>query len=439
MYVNDEIAGNGHIELHDGTSIECSLTLCQHFDGALFLSCTCNDPLSGFRLWPSMSKPVRRLTGQTTDGQPVATAGPIHTTAINGQEVTFSASCLTIGELSSQPTDHHFLLTNIVFPGAPSGTMPAPITLTVPTTPHPTIGVLRPHPDYQSRERLQRHHKLPTPTAILTVSSTDTLGDIADFAGHLCSALSIVQGHKTNWITHEVTDRSGATCYKSLHDRITKRSSGLALDCISGNDRRLPLTAAQDCCQKVREMQAEYGWNGPVLEVWLEARTDADYLETRALKFVTVVEALRTIILRKQPPRSHLSPRAWQSFLEYMIPTARFFLTAAIKANKQQVAAMTAPTRWEPLNRTSFRSEITAAFNKIGVKEDSRAIELFVISRNKLIHEGVFRCTSTPDAVKAEGDAPQDPTAEYLFIASFVDRVIMQAVGLRSYLRAPTT
>jgi hypothetical protein len=439
MLLNDEITGSGHLELHDGTSLECSFRLHQYFDGALLLSCTCGDPLSGFRLLASMGASVRRLCGQTTGGQPVRTDGPLDTIAISGQEVTFRASCLTIGELSSESVDHRFLLTNIALPGATSGTMPTPVTLRIPTTPHPTIVVLRPHPDYQSRERLQRHHKLPSPTAILTVSSTGTLDDTADFAGHLCSALSIVQGHKINWITHETMDRSGATCYKSLHNRATKRSSGLALDCISGNDRRLPLTAAQDCHQKVREMQAEYGWNGPVLEVWLEARTDADYLETRALKFVTVVEALRTLILRNQPRRSHLSPSAWQSFLDYMIPTARFFLTAALKSNKQQVDAMTTPKRWESLNRTSFRSEITTAFKRIGVKEHSRAIELFVNSRNKLIHEGVFRCTSTPAAVKAEGDAPQDPVGEYLFIASFVDRVIMQAVGLHTYLRAPAT
>jgi len=54
------------------------------------------------------------------------------------------------------------------------------------------------------------------------------------------------------------------------------------------------------------QREEEYAWNGPVLEVWLDARTDADYLETRALKFVAVIEALRTIVLRnRHGPISH--------------------------------------------------------------------------------------------------------------------------------------
>jgi len=57
----------------------------------------------------------------------------------------------------------------------------------------------------------------------------------------------------------------------------------------SGNSNRLPLVAAGECFAKVRELQEKYAWHGPVLEVWLEARTDADYLETRALKLVIVL------------------------------------------------------------------------------------------------------------------------------------------------------
>ena len=356
----------------------------QYFDGRLFLSCARIDPRDGFRLWATENSLVRRFVGRTTDDQAVASDGPLLTIDTNDQDVTFVASGITLRAPKAQPRDHQFLLTNVAFFGASSGRLPPPVILIVPTTPAPTTVTLRPLQDYQARDRLRRHHKLPTPTALLTFSSADAVETPMDFAANLCAALSIVQGHKVNWITYEAIDEEGAPCYKRLQNRITKRSSGLALDRMSGNNRRLPLTAVQECYQKVLDMQSRYEWNGTILEMWLEARTDDDYLETRALKFVTVIEALRTVVLRNEPPRRHLTQAAWESFLGYMIPTARFFLTASLKLNKQQVAAITSPIRWESLNRKSFGSEISTVLGRLGVKEQSRSIRLFVNSRNKL-------------------------------------------------------
>jgi hypothetical protein len=61
---------------------------------------------------------------------------------------------------------------------------------------------------------------------------------------------------------------------------------------------------------------------------------------------------------------------------------------------------------------------------------EGQTIELFVNCRNKLIHEGEFRCIAEPDAVAAERNAAKTPLAEYLFIAGFVDRVILQMCGV---------
>jgi hypothetical protein len=255
MQIQSEIACKGHLEFHDATKLECSFTVRQYFDGRLFLSCTGIDPRSGFLLFPIGNTLLNRFTGCTTDNQAVATDGPLLTIDTNDQEVTFVASGITLRAPKAQPRDHQFLLTNVAFPDSGSGRLPPPVILTIPTTPAPTTVTLRPLRDYQARDRLRRYHKLPTPTALLTFSSADDVETAMDFAANLCAALSIVQGHKVNWITYEAIDEEGAPCYKRLQNRITKRSSGLALDRISGNNRRLPLTAVQECYQKVLYMQ----------------------------------------------------------------------------------------------------------------------------------------------------------------------------------------
>ncbi|HYI96081.1 MAG TPA: hypothetical protein VEX68_21235 [Bryobacteraceae bacterium] len=169
-----------------------------------------------------------------------------------------------------------------------------------------------------------------------------------------------------------------------------------------------------------------------IINAWLDARIDTDYLESRALKFVIVVEMLRAIVLRSQPPRRHLDQALWEQFLLYALPHLKFYLQAGIRCTNDVVQALTNRRKWEDLNRRSFRSDISAALKLLGAKESGRTIELFVESRNKLIHEGRFRCTSEP--LPLESDAPRTATDEYLFVAGFVDRVILQSFGLHDVL-----
>ena len=86
------------------------------------------------------------------------------------------------------------------------------------------------------------------------------------------------------------------------------------------------------------------------------------------------------------------------------------------------------------MNRKSFRADIIATFKLLGIQEHRRQIELFVACRNKIIHEGRFRCQAEPERVAAELDAPKNPSEEYDFLASFVDVVILQLFGLQSTL-----
>ena len=313
--------------------------------------------------------------------------------------------------------------------------MPPPVQLSIPILGEPTSVILKPHDEYQERNRLQRLHRLTAPTAILIVANGPSISETSKVVGRLCTALSIVQGSKVNWITHECLDENHTSRYSSLENRITKAPSSLALNRVGGNNKLLPLTAVHDCFARICELEEQYAWNR-VLEVWLEARENADYTETRALRLVTVIEALRTIILRHKPQQPPIAKPEWDAFLRYIIPVTDFYATAGLKLKQDQISVITTPERWNRLNERSFRSAIGATFKILGIKEDVRAIELFVQSRNKLIHEGMFRCQSEPEEVVAEMDAPKDPTAEYFFIASFVDRVIMKTVGLKRYLDA---
>ena len=143
------------------------------------------------------------------------------------------------------------------------------------------------------------------------------------------------------------------------------------------------------------------------------------------------------MVLRDAARSTIIQQSEWESFKNYILPLSREHLSSTLQIQEQDIETLTAEARWDQLNRKSFRSQIRSTFKELHVTESERAVQLFIASRNKLIHEGCFRCECDRDAVQAEGDAPHDQFAEYLFIAGFVDRVIMQAVGLGSSPSTP--
>jgi hypothetical protein len=437
MLEHDNIHGSGRLEFHDDLRFGCTFVLHQHYDGALFLDCDCSggDVAASIRLAFSVRqrKPLIMLIGETRAGKSIRTVGPLQVSETNDSQYTFRATQVIVGDETLPPTEQRFILTNLSFPERGSQDIPDPVRINIHALGKLITVVLEPHEEYWSRERVQRQHGLTAPTAILTVASVGSIAETSEVVKRLCIALSIVQGHKINWITHECYNADHESCFKSLEDRVTKGPSSLALNRLCAKDRRLPMTAVQDCYTRVSEIEERYSWER-VLEVWLEARSNSGYLETRALKFVVALEALRTITLRREPRQPLVAASEWDTFLTYLIPIARSYLTEDLKLKQDQVNRITAREVWKSLNGRSFRSDILATFKILGVKEDNRAIELFVNSRNKLIHEGAFRCQSEPQLVALESDAPKSPIAEYVFIASFVDRVIMQTAGLQRYL-----
>src|SRR5437899_5637348 len=97
-------------------------------------------------------------------------------------------------------------------------------------------------------------------TLVIT-APTQTVDSITSVTHDLCYALSIVQGHKVNWISHEGADAAGVVCWRMLNAHVTKRISALPLDYQSGSRSQLPLTFVPACFTHVRQRDAQYHWN----------------------------------------------------------------------------------------------------------------------------------------------------------------------------------
>lgn len=432
MQLHYQCSGEGKLLFPDSGELSCHFEVRQYCTGRLSVACSWNDedPISDHRRF-SRAPPLR-LIGQSDRGEPVETDGELSTISTSPFSADFVLRSLQVGDQPSGPCIYEYALTNIDFPGSGTGSLPLPVRLEIEISEEVSsvLVELEPVPGYRELHEQQRLHKFPVPTAILRLRPESQVGDVVALVNRLCIALSVVQGQKISWIAQFMTDiESGSLC-KSFHYRVTKPTSGMALNQSGENYERVPLKAVEQCYQKIQDMEREYEWIGPVLEVWLESRTDDGYIQTRSLKLVVVMEALRTAVMRKMSARRHLTDTQWSFFLKYIIPDARSYLLADSTVSKSALEAITNEVRWEQINRKSFRSDLQFLLKRLDVNESRRQIELFAKSRNKLVHEGNFRCISEPDAVCGEPDAPQDPVEEFMFLAGFVDRVVMRIAGL---------
>jgi hypothetical protein len=424
--INYEACGRGTLELEDGARLDCSFALQQYGDGKLVLDCVCDDLSSGWQLFASNS--LKSICGQTDDGQDLASHGRLTWLQLDGPRCRLRAQTVVLGNVSLKSAAHRFTLTNLIFADSERNCLPRPVTLVVDGQ------QVKVHPvdQYVERVAFLRAMRSVHATAWLSVDSLSA-AEAIQTASDISYALSIVQGHKVNWIDHAGVDAIQRPIWCSLQDRVTKSYTALPLNRNDGNDRSFALAASTICYPKIRELEGRYKWGGRVIDAWLDARAEGDYIESRAIKFVVVLETLRSIALRDQLPRRHLAESQWSSFVAHMLPAARQVLHQ-LGCSRDLESALTDQRRWEDLNRKSFRSDIIATFKLLGVEESRRNIELFVSCRNKIIHEGRFRCQAEPEEVASETDAPQKPNDEYSFLASFVDRAILQVFGLKERL-----
>jgi hypothetical protein len=55
------------------------------------------------------------------------------------------------------------------------------------------------------------------------------------------------------------------------------------------------LTASKDALSRVKHFRETYDPNNRLINAWLDARTETDYLEARTLKYVVVIETLNAL------------------------------------------------------------------------------------------------------------------------------------------------
>jgi hypothetical protein len=217
---------------------------------------------------------------------------------------------------------------------------------------------------------------------IADIPTDGNIALITEAVEDLCYILSVARGTKVQWVYRDQYDLTEKLISRTHSSRITKRYCPLKIiDTIAsgGGETKSFIEQAYSTYVDKRE---SYRLNNGTIDAYLDAKAEADYLEMRGVKFAVSMEILKKV----------------------------FCKSMNIKGG-------------------SFKSLVENLCNSINLNVSKQEIDLFVKSRNSLIHGGEFFCIVATPKQREKFKVPSAHTEEYLFLVNFLDRVFLRLLG----------
>ena len=299
-----------------------------------------------------------------------------------------------------------------------------PINLTIPQANSIRHVRLLPRRDYDARIMYLGLSRDIVPTAILRFQSRDVCDECV---GDFCAALSLIQGRKITWIHHARYSKQQFR-HAVFGQTITKPYTAQAL-CFNPKSRtavQLPIDEAVIALPAITAFRKKFDPRDRIINAWLDARVETDYLEARTLKYVVVIEALNAITIQAEPaiPRTVVESKIRRDLHRTVL--------AGIPSDSAVARKVLTLENWQRINYSSFRSTFIAVCDLHFIRVLASDLKLFTRIRNDAVHR-LTHDLSIP--LPDEWTIPEQPQAAiHFFAAAFVDSVILQLFGLGAHL-----
>lgn len=439
-------SGHGTVTWGDGTSSALNFDAAQFPDGQIVVVGRYERDDAQFWFGGGDDLEPISFTGTTRDGWSLRSEGPVRSTnylpkmTAAGSYDAFRLNHLKcFREATSPVTQHRFGLVNFDFEGTVSVTIERPrgrsytqgLPVTLSVGDRTVAGVIVAVDDSNHLHRHVITHKSAEVLAELVVPKTEGIegADLVEAVNDLGVVLSVMRGTKIVWIYRH--DYSQNQIVHTTHrSSIVKAYSPWAP--IRGDYEHRAASAA--FIPKALEALA----NSPVLkadravvDAYLDAKVEHDFLETRAGKVALAIEKLKHTFLRSGAAEVD----------EYVVPDATFRPLAAdiVKAIRpvlehagipeSKAALIASEGKIRGLNRTAFRGILKGLCRHASLTVPSREIELFIMCRNYLVHTGQFYCQGATDEDRAKVPPHATALEEFCFLISFLDRVFLKLFG----------
>ena len=354
--------------------------------------------------------------GQTTAGLIIRAVGELNGYVDEPKQFCLFLRNVDIGHVGADGHTHSLSLSNLRFPSD----KPEPSAFTVSWGGVEVPLLLSPRRNYLERIHQLKKTKDVVPTATVRFRAPAINGNtIGEFITDLCLALSIVQGKKINWIYHATYGPRRTFQHAVFGETICKADTAQPL-CFNPKVRTgvtPALTALRDALPRIKRFRETYDPKGRLINAWLDARTETDYLEGRTLKYVVVIEALNALTASVANISRNLHDKAaWKGLHKRM--------TEALPGE----SLLPTLQSWQRLNERFFRDILADVCQHHSVRVQPSDLTLFKSIRDNIVHRfGYDPATRLP----SEWSIPnRHQVSQHFFAAWFVDQIILQLFGL---------
>jgi len=263
---------------------------------------------------------------------------------------------------------------------------------------------------------------------IVPAAAAQDREQLQNAVGDLCTVLSVMRGTKVQWIYCQ--EWASGIVRTSHRAGITKAYSPLA-PIGSRHDSALAASEFIDRGLAALASSPILGQDRAVVDAYLDAKVEHDFLETRASKIALAIEKLKHTFLRSgvSDVGEYVMPRAtFQPLVADIVKAIRPILeNAGIPADK--VAMIASEGKVRGLNRAAFRGIVKALCRHASLTVPSKEIELFILCRDYLVHTGQFYCQGGTAEEWADVPPAATPFEEFCFLISFLDRLYLKLFG----------
>jgi hypothetical protein len=410
--------GTGRLTLATGQVVTCQFIAGQLENGKTFALCATPD--QPFQLLLRIFSPPTRLEGETEDGLVVRTLRDLTETnylpalpAVSGTRLAFHVGHLDV----SRPHPHArerltYLLSNA------SG-LNSPISISI-----NGIG-LELHPLDCASSNLERLEVLRSvlPTARVIAMTTAPIEQVSVIVDSLCYLLSLALGRKVQWVSLTEEAKGDEWIRKHHYSRVTKRYGALCI--IDPRTHEIADLLQQSADGRFTQARARAGLTDAVIDTYLDAKSEGDFLQVRALKLVIAVEMLKAEYATIEGGDFLIVPR--RDFDARVPALKKALKTGLPNSTPEQRCAIY--SNLKGVNRTPFSLQLQRLCAAVQMSLSKDELDRFVASRNKLVHEGHFYCERATDQESAKLRPLPDVRSEWFWLLHFVDRLFLRALG----------
>lgn len=267
----------------------------------------------------------------------------------------------------------------------------------------------------------------------------------------LCDIMSIALGTRVQWIYYYACNPEGEKILWYHGSRVAKPYfPNKVINC---NDRKIITSFIESSykalANKPNILKSCEGTAKPLINAYLDAKAENDYLEGRGIKLVVVMEMLKDSFIRsKSVTQSIINEGCFNSNKLAIKNIVYEAIQQSVKKeyeekSEQEKLKIIKETRdimfakISELNRVSFKEILRNFCDAINLQISPDDLQSIVDSRNKLIHEGKFLCQSDNAKKKYKNieKYPQfkDPVHEYFLLVNFIDKCFLKMLCYKGF------